>query len=122
MLTLPSSKLYHYQAKVTSVYDGDTCTVDIDLGLYTWIHGEKLRLHRINAPELRGIEREAGLKSRDFLRSQIDGKEVIIQTIKDKRGKYGRYIAEIWLSGEDEEFINVNDLLVSEGFARYQDY
>ncbi len=25
--------LYHYNAKVISVYDGDTCTVDIDLGL-----------------------------------------------------------------------------------------
>jgi hypothetical protein len=27
--------LYHYKAKVTSVYDGDTCTVDIDLGIHT---------------------------------------------------------------------------------------
>jgi len=41
--------LYHYKAIVTSVYDGDTCTVDIDLGLSAWIRGEKLRLNRINA-------------------------------------------------------------------------
>jgi micrococcal nuclease len=37
--------LYNYKAVVTSVYDGDTCTVDIDLGLHTWIRGEKSRLN-----------------------------------------------------------------------------
>lgn len=25
--------LYHYRAQVTDVYDGDTCTMDIDLGM-----------------------------------------------------------------------------------------
>ena len=79
------TSLYHYKAVVRSVYDGDTCTVDIDLGLGTWVHGEKLRLYRINAPEVRGVEREAGLRSRDFLRGQIDDREVYIQTIKDKK-------------------------------------
>ena len=43
--------LYRYRALVRSVYDGDTCTVDIDLGLGCWVHGEKIRLYRINAPE-----------------------------------------------------------------------
>ena len=42
--------LYKYLAKVTFVYDGDTVTVDMDLGLKTWIHNEKLRLARINTP------------------------------------------------------------------------
>ena len=116
------NQLYHYRAKVLSVYDGDTCTVDIDLGLNTWIRGEKLRLHRINAPELRGEEREAGLLARDFLRSHIDGKEIIIGTVKDKRGKYGRYIAEIWLQNEAGEWQNMNDAMVENGFARYQKY
>ncbi|RMF03404.1 MAG: nuclease [Chloroflexi bacterium] len=115
-------KLYHYRAVVQSVYDGDTCTVDIDLGLGTWVRGEKVRLHRINAPELRGSEREAGLRSRDFLRSQIDGKEVYIQTIKDRRGKYGRYIADIWLADEAGGWTNINDLMVTEGFAEYHEY
>ena len=46
--------LYHYRSIVVSVYDGDTCTVDIDLGLNIWTLREKIRLIRINAPELRG--------------------------------------------------------------------
>ena len=114
--------LYHYRATVTDVYDGDTCTVDIDLGLSTWVRGEKLRLYRINAPELRGVERPEGLKSRDFLREQILGHQVIIQTIKDRREKFGRYLAEIWLPAESGEMGNINDLLVQQGFAIYKDY
>jgi micrococcal nuclease len=114
--------LYHYKAKVTSVYDGDTCTVDIDLGIHTWIKGEKIRLNRINAPEVKGSEKAKGLKSRDFLRSKIDGKEITIETIKDKQEKYGRYLGEIWLEESKGNFININDLLVTEGFAKYQKY
>ena len=114
--------LYNYKAIVTSVYDGDTCTVDIDLGLHTWIRGEKLRLHRINAPELRGKERPKGILSRDFLKSKIEDKEITIETIKDKKGKYGRYLAEIWLEEKPGKFININDLIVKEGFAKYQKY
>ena len=113
---------HHYRAIVRSVYDGDTCTVDIDLGLHTWIHGEKIRLHRINAPEVRGSERPAGLISRDFLRDKIDGKEIVIQTIKDKKGKYGRYLADIWLKDENNNWININDIMVESGQAVYKEY
>jgi len=114
--------LYNYKAIVTSVYDGDTCTVDIDLGLSVWLRGEKLRLNRINAPELKGVERPKGILSRDFLKEKIEGKEITIETIKDKKGKFGRYLAEIWIKDKKGESININDLIVSEGFARYQKY
>lgn len=114
--------LYYYRALVRSVYDGDTCTMDIDLGLGTWVHGEKIRLLRINAPELRGDSRVAGTAARDFLRSQIDGREVWINTVKDKRGKYGRYLAEIWLKQEAGDWININDAIVAAGHAVYADY
>jgi micrococcal nuclease len=40
-----------------------------------------------------------------------------VETIKDRKGKYGRFIAEIWLDGE-----NVNDRLVAEGHAVYREY
>ena len=113
---------YYYHAVITSVYDGDTCTVDIDLGLNAWIRNEKLRLYGINAPELRGSERPQGLVSRDFLREQVSGKEVIIQTIKDKKGKYGRYLANIWLKDESDTWININDSMVESGNAVYKDY
>lgn len=111
------ANLYHYRAKIVAVYDGDTVTADIDLGFHVWLRGEKLRLIRINAPEVRGPERPQGLKSRDALRRHILGKKVIVETIKDRKGKYGRYLAEIWLGEE-----NVNDWLVSQGLAEYHEY
>lgn len=114
-------ELYKYSAKVMSVYDGDTIRVDIDLGLKTWIKNESIRLHRINAPEVRGSEKAMGLQSRDFLRKLILKKDVIIRTIKDQKGKYGRYLGEIWLE-KDGKYLNVNDLLVKEGYAIYKQY
>lgn len=115
-------QLFHYRARITTVYDGDTCTVDIDLGLGVWVRGEKLRLHRINAPELHGADAVAGRAARDQLKTLIEGKEVLLQTIKDRREKYGRYLAEIWLAQADAAPLNVNDALVTAGHARYQDY
>jgi micrococcal nuclease len=116
------NKLYFYKAKIVSVYDGDTCRADIDLGLKIWVHNEKLRLSRIDAPELRGAQRSAGLASRDFLRQMILEKEVFIQTFKDKEGKYGRYLVEIWLKNKQGTWDNINDLIVQNGHAQYKDY
>lgn len=113
--------LYNYKAKILSVYDGDTVRANVDLGMKTAIFNEKCRLARINAPEMRGQDKAKGKLSRDFLRNKILNKNVILETKKDKKGKYGRYIVEIWIE-EENEFINVNDLLVSEGFAEYKEY
>ena len=113
--------MYHYRAVVTSVYDGDTITVDVDLGFGIWRHGERIRLGRINTPEVRGAERPQGLISRDRLRQRIDGREVILETSKDKKGKYGRYLGEIWAL-TDAGYININDWLVDEGLAEYREY
>ncbi len=115
-------QLYNYRAVVVSVYDGDTIRVDIDLGLKTWVRNEKIRLARIDAPELRSSEKEAGKAARDFLRTLILNREIILETEKDKEGKYGRYIGEIWMKDEEGEYFNVNDLMVQKGHAKYAQY
>jgi len=111
------NKLYFYKAHVIKVYDGDTCTMNIDLGLHSWIHGEKIRLARINAPELRGDEREQGVNSRDYLRELILNKEVFLETILDRKGKYGRYLGEIWILNNSGEYENINDKMLENGYA-----
>ena len=105
--------MYEYRAFVRKVYDGDTITVDIDLGFDVILKAQKIRLVRINAPEVRGSERPAGLKSRDALREKICNKWVKIKTQKDKKGKYGRWLGEVFV--EDE---NINQWLISEGYAK----
>ena len=121
-VSAPPTQLFLYRALVPAVYDGDTCTADIDLGLGIWVRGEKLRLHRINTPELTGTDKPAGIRARDHLKSLVEGKSVLLQTIKDRREKYGRYLAEIWLEQAVGAPLNVNDALVAAGHARHQDY
>jgi micrococcal nuclease len=108
--------MYEYRAKIISVYDGDTVTAVIDLGFNVSVT-EKLRLFGLNAPEVRGDERPDGLISRDKLRERILDQDVIIKTQKDKKGKYGRYIAEIYLEEE-----NINEWLITEGLAERKEY
>lgn len=114
--------LYHYKAKVISIYDADTIRVEIDLGFgLKWTgeggKGVSIRLAGINAPEVRGEERELGLKSRDYLRDLILDKEITLKTIKDASEKYGRYLGIILFDD-----LNINDHLVKEGFAQYKEY
>ena len=114
--------LYQYKAFVTKVYDGDTITVEVDLGFKTFVKGEKIRLSRINAPEIRGVSREDGINSRDYLRELILEKEILLETIRDKKGKYGRYLGEVYIEIETNKWLNINDDLVNKGFAVYKEY
>jgi len=109
--------LYEYKARIVNVVDGDTVDADIDLGFNTWRINERLRLSGINAPEPRGAQKVEGLQSKNELIKRILDREVTICTIKDRTGKYGRYLATIYL-GE----ININEWLVENGFAVHQSY
>lgn len=104
--------MYIYKAHVVSVYDGDTITVDIDLGFDTILKNQKIRLYGINAPELKGLNKAQGIVSRDALRSRVTGKDIIIETIQDKKEKFGRWLGKIEIDGE-----NLNTWMIANNFA-----
>ena len=81
--------LYTYKAKCTYVYDGDSVTLDIDLGFNQWMLNQKIRLYGIDTPEIRGAERETGLVSAQRIQELIEGKEVLMVSHKDKSGFTG---------------------------------
>lgn len=113
---------HQYQAEVVSVYDADTLTLKVDLGFHVTVE-EKFRLHRINGWEVRGYERQKGVVARDWLRKQIpDGSAVYIKTVKDSKGKYGRYLCDLFVQESDGGYRCLNDQLVELGHAKYQDY
>ncbi len=117
-----TSKLYYYAADVTEVYDGDTITVNLDLGLGVWRHGVTIRFWKVDTPELRGAEREKGLQVRDMVRDLVLNKSILLRTILDKRGedrtgKFGRLLGEVMVANERGALINVNDLLLGLGLA-----
>lgn len=101
---------YVYKAKVVSVYDGDTITVNIDLGFNVTWHNVKLRLYGINTPEMNTPE---GKDVSQRLKDRLLGQEVTIETLKDKTEKYGRYLAKVYLADEC-----INDTLVKTGDAK----
>ena len=115
--------MYEYNAMVVSVYDGDTLTAILDLGFGITINKAKLRLIGVNTPELRGgpDEREAAIAARDYVREQILGRQVRIKS--RKKGKYGRYLVELWRldwDGEDERE-SLNAALIRLGHAEKYD-
>jgi len=109
------SKTYWYHTHIIRIYDGDTVTAaDIDLGLRANFV-TTLRLAGINTPELRGVSKAVklkGLEARDRLMDLTLGKRIIVETVKDKTGKYGRYLATLFIGST-----NVNNLLIREGLA-----
>lgn len=125
----PKKSVFEYTAIVRRVYDGDTMYLDIDKGLGDWRMNEPIRLYGCNTPELRGKEREAGIISRDRVKELLPvGEEVTIHTFpdkggrhhhagrpKDRKGKYGRYLARIWVDALGDE--PLDKYLIREGLG-----
>lgn len=102
--------MFEYQAEVIRVVDGDTVWLNVDLGCDTY-HRLSIRLYGINCPELHTPE---GQVARDFVLNILPpGKQLTLQTVKDKREKYGRYLGVLLVNE-----INLNQKLVELGLAK----
>lgn len=83
---------------IVRIYDGDTVFMNINLGMNITMNNISIRLYGINTPEVKGVEREDGLKSRDALIEYIKDRKIILYTLKnksnenDKHDKYGRLL------------------------------
>jgi endonuclease YncB( thermonuclease family) len=76
-------------ARVVSVYDGDTFTLDT---------GDKVRLQWINTPELRPSE-PYGIEAREAADAFLGGKEVTLIYGAVKKDGYGRLLAAAQVDG-----------------------
>ena len=104
---------YIYKAEVVRIIDGDSVVVDLDLGFGIWLRKQHIRLYGLDAPEIRGEERPDGLVAKSFVETFLPiGTEVIIKTYKDKKGKYGRWLGEIF-HGD----VSLNETLLENGLA-----
>lgn len=103
---------YIYTGYVVSVYDGDTITVNIDLGFNIIMKNQKIRLNGIDAPELKGVEKIPGQASKNWLVEKLLNKNITLKTYKDKKEKYGRWLADVYV-----EELFINEQLIIEGLA-----
>ena len=119
------TKYNKYEAFVQSVYDGDTITVKVSLGFGIKLSDQKIRLIGINAPEMKGDEKENGKITRDYVKEKINNKKIHLYTIphkdSEKKGKYGRWLAYVCFF-ENEEEINLNSVLVEKELAKETNY
>ncbi len=114
--------LNKYAGVVTSVYDGDTVTMEVLI----W-KGQKveasIRLKGIDTPEIRGkcsAEKLLAIKARDFVRELTLGKLTILEAIPYEGkadGKFGRIIGTLYTPNGE----NINQMLLNKGLAREYD-
>jgi len=92
---------------VDKVYDGDT---------FQTRHGEKIRLLGINTPEIQhrdSIGQMGGNEAKQALKQLISGKQLRLRFDKEKKDRYGRTLAQIWMA----DGLWVNAWLLEHGFA-----
>jgi len=117
--------MYKYTATVVKIIDGDTLDLLIDCG-FGISKKIRVRLFGINAPEVFGIkhdseEHKKGIESTKFVEDWLKGcgDEIIVLTHKDKKGKFGRYLAEII---NPKTLAVLNEEIVINGFAESKIY
>ncbi|MEX1201146.1 MAG: thermonuclease family protein [Methylophaga sp.] len=101
----PISNRYRHQ--VDYVYDGDTLVLE---------NGERVRLLNINAPEISSRHRDGeqgGEAAKIWLKQQIGNQPIYLRFDKEKRDRYDRLLAHIFL--ENERHLNAE--ILSQGLA-----
>ena len=87
--------MYEYNARDVVLVDGDTFHVTVDLGLDVSVR-TTVRVYGINCPEMSTpAGRDAKVFAVDWLAAQVALGPLSVRTVKDKREKYGRYLADL---------------------------
>jgi endonuclease YncB( thermonuclease family) len=107
-----------YPAKITRIIDADTYEATVDLGFHASMD-IKIRLLDIDAPEIRGSERVAGMEALRFANNLISEKAFAIDTewhvtiITHKLDSFGRWLANIVF----HDGVDLADELIKSGHA-----
>jgi len=112
--------MFDYNFKLVKIVDGDTIDVDIDLGFGVWLRKQRIRMMGIDTPESRTRdleEKKFGLLAKDKLNTLLANSRVI-QTYKDKKGKFGRILADVvvYHSAEDR-WCGATEIMIAEGYG-----
>lgn len=119
LMLSPADWAYRYTATLRKLHDGDTASVDIDLG-FRLSHGNVwIRFDGYNAPEITGPQREFGLWAKNYLSRLIAESEglLYIKTDQVVVQSITRYVAAVYVfSPEDRKLVSVADRMRLAGF------
>ena len=105
--------MYEYNCEVTRIVDGDTVDVIIDLG-FDISYKSRVRLYGIDTPESRTRDKDEkvrGLMSKQYLVDELSKGQVVIKTYKDKKGKFGRVLGEMYVADRNINLMMVDDYM-----------
>lgn len=87
-----------YKGEIVRVVDGDTCILDLDMGMRIWQKHVRVRIAKIDAPELSTAE---GKAAKTYIEGMVSiGQSVVVTS--HAFDKYGRLLASIsWADGLD---------------------
>lgn len=93
MTTYVTPPVFERQATVGRVVDGDTLHLAVDLGCDVDL-AMTVRLYGLNTPELPTPE---GVAAKAFVTEWVTehGPVFALRTVKDRKEKYGRYLADL---------------------------
>jgi endonuclease YncB( thermonuclease family) len=103
----PKVASYRYKHYVAKVYDGDTITLK---------NGERVRLLGINTPEIESHYRQGeagGQTAKKWLQEKLKTGEVYLEFDAQKRDKYKRLLAHIFLANGE----HINKEIIEAGLA-----
>jgi endonuclease YncB( thermonuclease family) len=120
ILKRPTDAEYVFWVEVVKVVDADTLLLNIDSGFKNWRHGERIRLAKLNAPEL---TTKKGKEAHIYVRDQLaKARGIVVKT--EKADDFGRYVAHVFYSLQDDRLaavyengIYLNDELLKKGLA-----
>ena len=107
--------LYEYKAELVRVVDGDTVDLAVDLG-FRHRFTDRFRLYGINTPE-RGEKGWSAANEHLTSLLAYRGKPIGLRTHIDKRDKYGRWLAELYVTLTDGTILFVNQDMIDRGYA-----
>lgn len=108
--------MYEYNCEILRVVDGDTVDVSIDLG-FDISYKSRVRLYGIDTPESRTRDKDEkarGLMSKEYLMNELSKGQVVIKTHKDKKGKFGRVLGEMYVGDRNVNMMMVDNYLAVE--------
>jgi len=97
---------------VSKVYDGDT---------FQTSEGEKIRFLNLNTPEIQHRDSQAevgGNIAKQALKQLILGKQVRLRLDQEKKDRYGRTLAQVWM----RDGLWVNAWLLNHGYAHLYNF
>jgi micrococcal nuclease len=103
--------LYTYKAHCSYVVDGDTADFTIDCGFMVSVF-HRARFFGINTPERGQVGYQ---EAKDYVKSKILDKDILIETYKSDA--FGRFLADIFYTGDDGELHHLNQELLDLGLA-----